>query len=467
MSVQAVVAPPARPAPVPAPAVLSSRTRTLLQAPILPTLLRLAAPNIAVMVLQSVGTTAEPYFVGSLGSAALAGVVLVYPLVMLMLTMSAGGLGGGVASAVARALGAGRREQANALVAHAVVIALAMAALFTLALLLGGPALYRAMGGEGAALEAAVVYSNVVFSLALAPWLLNILASVVRGTGQMMLPAGLVLVNTVLLLTLSPALIFGWGPFPALGVAGAGLGTVVPSGLGALVLLGYLCSGRGLVRLPLVGLRLRWALFWEILRVGAPGALNTVFTNLTAVLLTSLVGPFGTLAVAGYGVGSRLEYLQIPLVFGLGSALVTMVGTNVGAGQIARARRVAWIGAGLAGGASGVIGLTAALFPLAWVGLFSGDAEVLATGVRYLRTVGPFYGFFGGGLALYFASQGAGRLLWPLVAGSMRLVAAAIGGWLAIHWLGGGLAGLFGAIAVAMVVFGSSMVVLVRRGSWR
>src|SRR5262249_18960534 len=114
---------------------------------------------------------------------------------------------------------------------------------------------------------------------------------------------------------------------------------LVCSGLGRLVLLGYLASPWSAVRLSFRSVRIRWALFWEILRVGAPGSLNTVMTNLTVVLVTGLVGPFGTLALAGYGMGARLEYLQIPLVFGMGSALVAMVGTNVGAGRIARAVR--------------------------------------------------------------------------------------------------------------------------------
>jgi Na+-driven multidrug efflux pump len=201
--------------------------------------------------------------------------------------------------------------------------------------------------------------------------------------------------------------------------------------------------------------------------VGAPGSLNTVLTNLTVVVLTALVGPFGATALAGYGLGARLEYLQIPIVFGLGSGLVTMVGTSIGAGDRARAVRVAWVGAAMAAGITGVIGILAALFPLAWLGLFTTDPGVLAAGTRYLTIVGPFYGFFGAGLALYFASQGAGRLLWPLLAGFTRLLIAAVGGWLATRWLGGGLSGIFVAMAAALVVFGVINVTAIRLGAWR
>jgi putative MATE family efflux protein len=446
---------------------IAPRTRMLLEAPIAPTLLRLAAPNVVVMVVQPAVAAGEAYFLGWLGAETLAGVSLVFPLIMLMQTMSAGGMGGGVSSAIARALGAGRRADASALVLHAVVIAVVMGALFTIGALAAGPAIYRAMGGTGEALAAALAYSNIIFSGALAVWLFNTLSNVVRGTGNMMLPASLVVGGAALTLALAPALIFGWGPLPRLGVAGAGLAFVAYYAVAAAVLVAHLRSHGGLVRLSLSGARLRWRLFREILKVGVPGSANTVLTNLTVIVLTGLVGGFGTIALAGYGMGARLEYLQIPLVFGIGSALVTMVGTNVGAGNLPRAKRVAFAGAGIAFLLTESIGCFAAVFPHAWLGLFSSDPDVLAAGATYLRVAGPSYGFFGLGLALYFASQGAGRLLWPLAAGCLRLLIATIGGWFAVHWLGGGLTALSAAIAIAFVVFGVTVLSAVMTGAWR
>lgn len=198
----------------------------------------------------------------------------------------------------------------------------------------------------------------------------------------------------------------------------------------------------------------------QIVRAVRPNPINVM-------VLTGLVGPFGTHALAGYGLGARLEYLQTPLVFGLGAALVTMVGASTGAGLRARAERVAWVGAGLAAGLTFTIGLLAAVFPDAWPRLFSAEPDVLAAGSAYLRIVAPTYGFFGAGLALYFASQGAGRLLWPLVAGFVRLGVAVVGGWTAIHWLGFGLPGLFVAIASAIIAYGLVNVLAVKAGAWR
>lgn len=333
----AAVALSGTPRPLRAETDVAPRTRRMLEAPIAATLLRLAAPNVVVIAVQAAINVVEAVFIGWLGRDALAGVALVFPLIMLMQTMSAGGMGGGVASAVARALGAGRRREADALVVHALVIALLLGLGFSAGMLAGGPRLYRAMGATDGTLSTALTYSNVIFTGAVAFWVFNTLGSVLRGAGNMLLPALVVVGGGPMLGVLSPALIWGWGSLPRLGIAGAGVAVLTYYTLGSIALAVALRSRRSPVRLSLRGVDLRWALFREILRVGLPGALNTVQSNLTVVVITGLVGGFGTIALAGYGIGARLEYLQIPLVFGLGSALVTMVGTNIGAGQRRRA----------------------------------------------------------------------------------------------------------------------------------
>jgi putative MATE family efflux protein len=446
---------------------MDARTRRLLEAPLVPLLLKLAAPNVLIMVAQALAGLIETWFIGRLGTAALAGMALVFPLVMLMQMTSAGAVGGGIASAVARALGRGRRDEAEALAWHAVVIALGFGLFFTLVLWLGGRSLYTAMGGAGAALDAALIYSHLVFAGAVLVWLFNALAAVVRGTGNMAVPANITIVGTVLLVPLSPLLIFGWGPLPGLGIAGGALALLLYYLGGVLALLAYLRSRRSLLRLKPA--RLRGAMFGEILRVGLFGTISTVATNLTIAIGTGLVGRFGAEAIAGYGTASRLEYLLVPLVFGLGAPLVTIVGTCVGAGRRERALRAAWVGAGLAFALTEIIGLAAALFPRAWLGLFGSDPAMLDAGAQYLRIVGPFYGFFGLGLALYFASQGAGRLLWPVVGNVARLIVAGVGGWLALRWVGAGvesLAWVFAAQAVALVVYGLFNVGAVAGGAW-
>ena len=441
------------------------RTRTLIEGPITAALVRLAAPNMLVMLAQTCVGLVETYFVGKLGTDPLAGVALVFPLLMLMQMMSAGAMGGGISSAIARALGGGRRDDADALALHALVIALVFGLTFTVALLTGGRWLYSAMGGSGASLDAALTYSAVVFSGAVLVWLFNSLANVIRGTGNMAVPALITVIGVVVLIPLSPCLIFGWGPLPRFGVAGGAVAVLIYYAIGSLALAAYLRSGKSVVRLAFTGIRLRWALFYDILRVGAVAALITVQTNLTVAIATGLVGAFGPAAIAGYGTGARLEYLLIPLVFGLGGPLVAMVGTNIGAKRPERALRVAWIGAAIATSLTELIGLGAAAFPHAWLSLFDSDPQMIDAGTRYLHVVGPAYGLFGLGMALYFASQGAGRLLWPLLANFARLVIAAVGGYLALRF-SGDLTAVFIALALALATFGLINAAAVAGGAW-
>jgi len=209
--------------------------------------------------------------------------------------------------------------------------------------------------------------------------------------------------------------------------------------------------------------RLKKAFFGDILRVGGLSAIGTIQTNLTVILVTGAVGLFGADAIAGYGIASRLDYLQIPLLFGLGTAVVTMIGTNIGAQQFVRARRIAWIGGLLALGSTEALGLATALFPHAWLGLFTHEPGVLAAGTLYLRTVAPVYGFSGLGLGLYFASQCAGRVGGPVFAGTLRLAIAAGVGWFAVARLSASLSTLFLLVAASALVYGGITAVAVRR----
>lgn len=442
-----------------------ARTRMLLEASIPATLVRLGTPNVLVMFVQAAVGLIETYFVGKLGTDALAGVTLVFPVLMLMQMMSAGAMGGGISSAIARALGAGRRDDADALAWHALAIGLTFGVAFAVAVLGGGGWLYGAMGGRGPSLAAALTYSRVIFAAAVLIWTFNSLANVIRGTGNMAVPAIVTSVGAAGLIPLSPCLIFGWGPFPRLGVAGGAVAVVVYYLLGTIALAHYLGTSRSVIHLSLRALRFRWSLFRDILRVGLVAALVTVTTNLTIAIATGFVGRFGPAAIAGYGTGARLEYLLVPLVFGLGGPLVAMVGTNIGAGQRERALRAAWVGAAIATGLAEAIGLAAAAAPRAWLGLFDTDPAMLDAGSRYLHAVGPFYGLFGLGMALYFGSQGAGRLLWPLLANLTRLAIAAGGGWLALR-RGGDLSHVFVTLSIALTAFGLINAGAVAGGAW-
>jgi putative MATE family efflux protein len=444
---------------------LDPRTRRLLEAPIASTLLKMAGPSMLVMVAQTFAGLIETYFVGKLGTDALAAMSLVFPLVMFMQMTSAGAMGGGIASSIARALGARSPEKANSLVFHALVIAIGFGILFMVGVMSAGPWLYQAMGGRGASLDNALLYSNWVFGGAIIIWLFNALSAIIRGTGNMNVPAVITCVGTVFLIPLSPILIFGWGPIPALGIAGGAIAFLIYYIAGSIAFIVYLYSKNSLLKPRFAHIDFEKKLFWDILKIGLVGTISTVATNLTIGTATSMVGQFGDASIAGYGTGSRIEYVLVPIVFGFGAPLVAMVGACIGAGNYQRAIRVTWIGAAMATGLTELIGLLAALHPVAWLSLFDSDPAMIQVGTQYLQIVGPFYGFFGLALILYFASQGAGRLFWPVMGNVVRLVVAIAGGMIAIS-LGWGLIGVFVTQALALLCYGLFNATAIAKGAW-
>jgi putative MATE family efflux protein len=427
----------------------------LLIAPIGSSLLKLAGPTTAVMVAQTFVAIAETFIFGRLGTDALAGFALVFPFMMMMTMMAAGGMGGGVAAAMARAVGGGRKEDARALVLHALVLGAALALLFTLLAWTVAPTLYRLLGGTDRALDNALTYSHVLFSGSILIWANFFLSALLRGGGDAATPGRYMLMSSIAQVPLSYVLALGIGGWPGLGMAGPAMSSLLTSAVSALLQARALWGGRlGFVP-ALGGIALQRRLFWDILRVGLISSFSAFTANLTAMLVTGLVGRFGITALAGYGIGVRLEFMLVPLAFGIGSGLTTLVGVAAGANDWRRAVRAAWTGSLVAGLGIGLFGWTVALVPEGWARLFTDDPEVVAATAAYITSVAPFYCLFGLGMTLSFASQGAGRMTAPFLAGIARLCVATVGGWFAIESLGWGLPGVFAAIAVGMITFGS------------
>jgi Na+-driven multidrug efflux pump len=325
---------------------------------------------------------------------------------------------------------------------------------FTVLILIFGPWVYALLGGQGETLDHALRYSNIVFGGAITVWIANTLSSVLRGSGNMHTPAFTLICAAVIHLPLSGMLV------GRIGIAGAGIAYVITFGIAAIVMAAMVW--RSGLRPKREDWTLERRLFREILRVGAISMLSAAQTVLTAVIITGFVGRYGAPALAGYGVGLRLELLQIPLVFAVGQALVVLVGTHIGASRPERAKEIAWVGAALAAAISLAIGVTVSIFPLAWVGLFSADPGVLQSGSQYLRTVAPFYPLLAAGIALYFASQGAGRVARPVLAGTVRLAMVIAGGLAVVS-----LQGVFMVIAAAMIVFGALTIWFVAVARWQ
>ena len=449
---------PLTPAPAAPARPVEARTRMLLEAPIVPTLLRLAAPNVLNLLAFAGMITFDGFFLGLISTNALAGASLAFPWVMLILQATNSGMGVGVSSAVSRALGAERHDRADDLVFHAFLLALAIGAIFSTVMLLGAPYLFRWMGGRDEMLADALAYANVALGGAVCMCVLNLLGNAVRGTGNMSLPATVLIGCVLAHIAISPVLIFGFGPLPALGPAGAGWGLVIPFGIGSVVMIGYLRSRRSIVRLKFRGVVLRRELFTDILKVGVPGLLNTAITNLSVAVLMGIAGQLGPETAVGYAIGARLEYILQPVAFGFGTAIVAMVGTNWGAQQYRRAREIAWTGAATVALLCGTIGATVAIHPALWIDLFSDSAEVARIGALYLQIVGPAYLFFGLGLGLFFVTLGVGRAVAAMNANAVRMIVSAGGGLIAIYGFDLGVSGFFAAVAGGFGIYSALLV---------
>ena len=395
----------AKPAPAPTKPGGAARTKLMLEGPILPTLLRLSTPNV-LNFLAFVGMiTFDGFFLGRLGTDVLAGASLAFPFVMLVLQATNSGMGHGVSSAIARAPGSGQRDRAERLVVHAVLPALWLAP----------SSLARSCSADHCCFAGWAARTTCCGRARLCErgarrrrriCVLNFLGNAVRGTGNMTLPASVLVGCVVAHIALAPLLIFGAGPVPALGPAGAAWGLVLPFAVGSIGLIWYLRSGRSSIQLNFRGVTPRWELFADILKVGVPGLVNIAVTNLSVMALTAVAARLGRDVALGYAMGARLEYVLQPIAFGVGTTIVAMVGTNWGARQYRRARAIAWTGATLVAAVCGTIRLIVSVDQVS--GRRSDDADVFWVGGLYLRIVGqPTCA--GLGLGLFYVAQGFGR----------------------------------------------------------
>src|SRR3954447_17509252 len=451
---------------LPLPPITAPARNSLVDGPILRTLLRLAWPNVVALTAGVCVVIAETSYIGRLGMESLAAMALVFPFVILTMTMSGGAMGGGVSSAIARALGAGDTARASMLASHAMLIGVTFGLIFTLVMFLFGPALLQLLGGRGNVLAQAVGYIQIFFGGVVIAWLMNTLGGILRGTGNMKLPSLIVLGSALCQIVLGGTLGLGLGPVPQFGMRGVAAGSLIAYCMNIGVMGWYLFSGRARVTPKLRGLRIQWAMFFDILKVGAIACFSPLQSVLTISIFTHMLAKFGTAILAGYGIGARLEFLLTSIAFSFGIASVPMIGMAIGAGRIARARRIAWIAAASAFVAVGAPACLVAIFPDLWVNIFTDSATVRATSHQYLSTVAPFYAFIGLASTMYFSSQGAAKVIGPVLAQSARLIyIATCGWWLSTH--DATAQSFFWLAASSMVVLGllsCSSVVLTRWG---
>ncbi len=427
----------------------------------------LAWPVMVTAALQALYNLVDAFWLGRLSTAAMAAPGMAWPILFFFMSF-AGGLQGAGATFVAQYFGArdrrGAERSAGQLLAF---LFLGSAVLGTLGFLLA-PTVLRLIRAPSEIYPLALTYLRIECAGLPIMFLAQAFGGLMLGLGNTRLTMYLGVSSLVLNAVLDPLFIFGWGPFPAWGVAGAAAATILSrTGIAAVGLL-LLSSGRVGLKLHLRDLRPRVGEFLPILKVGIPNVVDQASTSLGFVVMMGLVAGFGTAVVASYTVGNRIINLINVVSWGAGSALVAMIGQNLGACQYERAESIAR--RGIATTFVVLVGLyfvtLAVRRPL--FGIFVNDPAVIREGAFYIAIFGtsiPFFGLFDAAAAVF---RGSGHTVPPMVMAIVRLWALRVFlAWLLGYPLGLGTTGMWVGMTLSNVLGGVAMVLWAQRGTWK
>lgn len=403
----------------------------------------------------------DTYFVAQLGTDELAAMGFIFPVVMLLGSLTVG-LGIGTSSVLSRAIGRGSGHRVQQLATHAIVLALVIVALFAAAGLLTIRPLFSLLGARGNILDLidqymTIWYAGVVFLVV--PMVGN---HAIRATGDTLWPSAIMVLANVLNIVLDPVLIFGLGGAPAMGIAGAAAATVIARASAMVGSLAVLHFRKRLLTFERPSPRQLWQSWREILSIAVPAAGTIIFLPLAMGAITRIGAMFGNQTVAAIGAGSRVETFAMMAIIALAGVLIPLIGQNWGAGRLARVRRAQHLAMAFAlfWGAAVAAGLFLAARPLAE--LFSDDGEVISELSAFLRIVPLGYGLMGVAILACSGMNAINRPLQATALSAIRLLGlylplAAGGAWLL------GPEGIFAAIALANVLAGGAAVLWVRR----
>ena len=396
----------------------------ILNGPVLKMICKLSLPNSITGISMVLIVISDAYFVSKLGNVSLASLALVFPFITLMQMMSAGAIGGASTSSISRFLGANLIDSANSAIWHAVLIGISMSIIYSVIFVLFPKYIFMSMGADNDVLEGAIDFSQIAFGGAVFTWLLYILSAVLRAIGEFVIPAIVQISGCFLQIVLAGALTLGWFGFPNFGIMGPAIAMIVSHFIMVFYLYFYIKFKQNIVKLCPYPLNKKS--FFDIMKVGIGGLINSTTIAGTVGVVTATVSYYGVDALAGYGLGSRLEIIITPLVFGIGSVLTATVGINAGANQINRARNIAWVGAIISFLLVGIISGIVSFYPELWLDNFQTNFLSKQSAILYLIIVGPFYCFFAAGQTLYFASQGTGKIFYPVLVGVIRFLSVSI-----------------------------------------
>jgi putative MATE family efflux protein len=360
--------------------------------------------------ILNVSQILDTYWVGQLGSAALAAVTISIS-IRWMINSFSNGLGIGGMAVVARRIGERDREAAEHATWQTILLGLIAAVVLGVAgLIVAGP-LLTLLGADQEVLPLGVSYLRVTFAGLFTLVLLFVINSLLRGAGEARIAMVVLFLVTAVTVVTEPVLVFGLGPIPPLGVAGSAWANVLGFGSGLALQLVVLLRGRHRIGINLRRLRPDFALMNRIIRISLPSTIQMVLRSSSRLAILALVGLYGTFATAGYGVANRMLLIALIPSFGLGNAAGTLVGQNLGARQPKRAERSAWWVAAYTGGYNAVVAALLVLFALPLVAFFDPTQQVVDIGGVCLRIVAPTLVASGIGIVLARGFDGAGNTM--------------------------------------------------------
>ena len=435
----------------------------ILNGPVLKMIYKLSLPNSITGISMVLIVITDAYFVSQLGNVPLASLALVFPFLTLMQMMYAGAIGGASTSSISRFIGADLIENANSAIWHAILIGIFMSLIYTIIFGFFPEYIYSSMGGDKDVLDGAIDFSEIAFGGAVFTWLLYIFSAILRAMGEFIVPAKVQILGCLFQIFLGGILTVGWFGFESFGIVGPAIAMVVSHFFMMIYLYFYIKYKQKIIKLSTYPLNKKS--FLDIMKVGSGGLINSTTIAGTVAVVTATVSHYGIEALAGYGLGSRLEIIITPLVFGIGSVLTAAVGINAGANQMSRAKKIAWVGAIISFIIIGVISIAVAVFPELWLDNFETNILSEKYAILYLIIVGPFYCFFAAGQTLYFASQGTGKIFFPVIVGIIRFLTVSVVCYLTIifSW---SLSHIFYAVAFGLAITGIGLSLCMLGPDW-
>jgi putative MATE family efflux protein len=430
-------------------------------------ILLLAIPMVLEMVMESVFAVVDIFWVSHLGPDAVAAVGITESMMTIVYAVAIG-LSIAATAVVSRRVGEKDADGA-AITAVQVIILGAIAALIlgVIGAILA-PHLLRVMGASPGAIAQGGSFTRIMLGGNATVFLIFLINAVFRGAGDAAIAMRTLWLANLLNIVLGPCFIFGWGPFPELGVAGAAVATNTGRGIGVLYQLISLVRGAGQLRIQRRHLRIDRAAMGNVARIAIDGIGQLLINTSSWIGVIRLMAPFGSVALAGYAVAMRVVMFAILPAWGLSNAAATLVGQNLGARQPERAEQAVWTAARYNLYFLGSVGVVFVVFAGPIVRLFPGGAEMQAFGATALRILGLGFPFYAYGLVISSAFNGAGDTRTPTL---MNLFCFWIWeiplAWALTRPLGVGAPGIAVAVAVAFSTLAVVAVIVFRRGRWK